>query len=134
MKIEQIQTITGLAERIGELLEAETDTTEIECLVKKSRTITIHLSKRSFDCTLEHDISFKNLKPDGTALNEADIFLLPEELSTFMDILQHHPIALPTEFGQSVDTNPNVICLSLTAEEPPEHFAERLAAALRALD
>lgn len=129
MKIEQ--TIMDLAERVGALLGAETDTTDVECLIKKSRTVTIHLHTRSFDCTLEHDISFRNLKPDGTATNEADIFLLPEELDGFTDALQRYPIALPTEFEQRIDSNPNIICLRMAAMEPPEHFAERLAAALR---
>lgn len=132
MKIES--TIMDLAERVGSLLEAQTDTTDIECLIKKSRTVTIHLHTRSFDCTLEHDISFRNLKPDGTATNEADIFLLPEELPVFTAALQQFPIALPTEFEQSIDSNPNILCLRLSAEEPPEHFAARLAAALRKID
>ncbi|MFC4713605.1 DUF1259 domain-containing protein [Planococcus dechangensis] len=132
MKIEQ--TIMDLAERVGSLLEAETDTTDMECLIKKSRTVEIHLHTRSFNCTLEHDISFKNLQPDGTAINNADIFLLPEEVPVFTGALQQFRIALPTEFEQSIDSNPNIVCLRLVAEEPPEHFAARLAAALQTID
>lgn len=132
MKIEQ--TIMDLAERVGSLLQAETDTTDMECLIKKSRTVEIHLHTRSFNCTLEHDISFNNLKPDGSATNKADIFLLPEELPVFTGALQQFPIALPTEFEQSIDSNPNILCLRLSAEEPPEHFAARLAAALQTID
>lgn len=132
MKIEH--TIMELAELVGSLLEAETDTMDMECLIKKSRNVTIHLHTKSFDCTLEHDISFRNLKPDGTATNEADIFLLPEEVPAFTAVLQQFPIALPTEFEQRIDSNPNIVCLHLTTEEPPEIFAARLAAALRQID
>ncbi|KYG60090.1 DUF1259 domain-containing protein [Planococcus maritimus] len=127
-------TIMDLAQQVGNLLEAETDTTDMECLIKKSRTVTIQLHDKRFDCTLEHDISFRNLKSDGSAVNEADIYLLPEEVALFTEALQNHPIALPTEFGQRIDSNPNIVCLRLMAEEPPESFAARLAAALHQID
>ncbi|MGM0896607.1 MAG: DUF1259 domain-containing protein [Bacillota bacterium] len=127
-------TIMDLAQQVGNLLEAETDTTDMECLIKKSRTVKIQLHAKSFDCTLEHDISFRNLKSDGSATNEADIYLLPEEVPVFTAALQQYPIALPTEFEQSIDSNPNIVCLRLIAEEPPENFAARLAAALREID
>ncbi|MBT2583271.1 hypothetical protein [Planococcus sp. ISL-109] len=42
--------------------------------------------------------AYSKQKPDGTATNEADIFLLPEELPAFTAALQQFPIALPTEF------------------------------------
>ncbi len=127
-------TIMDLAQQVGNLLEAETDTTDMECLIKKSRTVTIQLHDKRFDCTLEHDISFRNLKSDGSAVNEADIYLLPKEVALFTEALQNHPIALPTEFGQRIDSNPNIVCLRLMAEEPPESFAARLAAALHQID
>lgn len=132
MKIKH--TIMDLAQQVGNLLEAETDTSDMECLIKKNRTVAIQLHNKRFDCTLEHDISFRNLKADGSALNEADIYLLPEEVAPFTEALQRHPIALPTEFEQSIDSNPNIVCLRLSAEEPPENFAARLASALREID
>ena len=67
-------------------------------------------------------------------MNEADTYLLPEGVPLFTEALQQYPIALPTEFEQSIDSNPNIVCLRLAAEEPPEHFAARLAAALRQID
>ncbi|AIY06844.1 hypothetical protein Plano_2879 [Planococcus sp. PAMC 21323] len=118
-----------LAEQVGVLLNAEVEVQGGECLVKRTRTINISSQNKNFNCVLDHDISFKNLKEDGTALNQAEIFLLPEELELFINALHQHP--LPTNYRQRVDTNPNIVCIYLSSEEAPENFAARLSTAFQ---
>lgn len=120
-----------LAEQVGVLLNAEVEVQGGECLVKRTRTINISSQNKSFNCVLDHDISFKNLKEDGTALNQAEIFLLPEELELFINALHQHPLPLPTNYRKRVDTNPNIVCIYLSSEEAPENFAARLSTAFQ---
>lgn len=120
-----------LAEQVGMLLNAEVEVQGGECLVKRTRTINISSQNKNFNCVLDHDISFKNLKEDGTALNQAEIFLLPEELELFTNALHQHSLPLPTNYRQRVDTNPNIVCIYLSSEEAPENFATRLSTAFQ---
>lgn len=122
-----------LAEQVGVLLNAKVEVVGGECFVKRTRPINISSQNKNFNCVLDHDISFKNLKEDGTALNQAEIFLLPEELALFTNALHQHPIPLPINYQQRVDTNPNIVCIYLSSEEPPENFATRLASAFNVI-
>lgn len=126
--------IEEIAVKVAELLEAESRIEMDSCLIRKKRTLEIHLSKSSFMCKLDMDISFENLEEDGTATNHAEVYLLPEEFTYFMKIFREHPIQLPTDYAQWLDENPNLICLHMKSKEPPEHFAERLATALKTLN
>lgn len=123
-----------LAEQVGVLLNAEVEVQGGECVIKKIRAINISSQNKNFNCVLDHDISFKNLKEDGTALNHAEILLLPEEVALFTNALQKHPISLPINYQQRVDINPNIVCIYLSSEETPEDFATRLSAAFNVIE
>ncbi|ANU21954.1 DUF1259 domain-containing protein [Planococcus donghaensis] len=123
-----------LAEQVGVLLNAEVEVQNGECLIKKTRAINISSQNKNFNCVLDHDISFKNLKEDGTALNEAGILLLPEELALFTDTLHQQAIPLPINYQQRVDINPNIVCIYMSSEESPEDFATRLSAVFNAIE
>lgn len=123
-----------LAEQVGMLMNAEVEVEGEGCMVKRKRTINISSYNKSFSCTLDHDISFKNLKDNGQAFNQAEIFLLPGELASFINALHQHPIPLPTSYQHRMDINPDIICVYLSSEEPPEDFAVRLSAAFDAIE
>lgn len=123
-----------LAGRVGTLMNAKVEVEGEECLVKRKRIINISSHNKSFTCTLDHDISFKNLKDNGQAFNQAEIFLLPGELACFINALHRHPIPLPTSYQHRMDINPDIICVYLSSEEPPEDFAARLSAAFDAIE
>lgn len=123
-----------LAEKVGALMKAETEFQGGRCYIKKKRSLEIRASKSCFICTLDLDISFRHVKEDGTALNVAEIYLLPEEFPTFVENLRNYPIPLPTNYSQRTAANPNLICIHMESKEPPEHFAERLSATLEVLE
>lgn len=123
-----------VAEKVGKLMKAETDLQGGRCFIKKKRTLEIRASTSCFICTLDMDISFRHLKEDGVALNEAEIYLLPAEFPVFADSLRNYPIPLPTNYSQRLAADPNLLCIKMESKEPPEHFAMRLTAALNALE
>lgn len=129
-----MEYLDQLAEQVGMLMNAEVEVEAGECLVKRKRTINISSYNKSFSCTLDHDISFKNLKDNGKAFNQAEIFLLPGELASFINALHRHPIPLPNNYQHRMDINPDIICVQLSSEEAPEDFAARLSSAFDAIE
>ena len=121
-------------EKVGLLLNAEIELDAEKCIVKRERSLEIQANNVCFDCTLELDISFEQFRDDGSAFNQAEILLLPEELSAFTFALSEHRIPFPTEYRQWQVANPNIINVCIESMEPPEHFAERLSAALDVLE
>lgn len=126
--------IEEIALKVAKLLDAEPEVEVDSCLFRKKRTLEIQLSKSSFVCKLDMDISFEKVRESGIASNKAEVYLLPEEFADFLKILGNHPIPLPTDYSQWIDENPNLIGLHMKSVEPPEHFAERLATALKSLN
>ncbi|EIM08239.1 hypothetical protein A1A1_02000 [Planococcus antarcticus DSM 14505] len=124
-----MEQLEQVAEQVGILLNSQVELEAGECLIKRKRTINISSYNKSFTCTLDHDISFKNLKDSGKALNQAEVFLLPGELASFVNALHWHPIPLPNTYQHRMDINPDIICVYLSSEEPPEDFAARLSVA-----
>lgn len=122
------------ANEVASLLDADVEVTGETCLVKKKRRLNIHTDQNNFSCMLELDISFKNLKDNGHALNIAEILLLPEELPAFTAAWSSFYRPLPVNFKQRCETNPNIVCLHLESMECPKDFAARLSAALQALE
>ncbi|HSJ38550.1 MAG TPA: DUF1259 domain-containing protein [Planococcus sp. (in: firmicutes)] len=123
-----------MANEVSSLLEAEIELTPNGCLVKKKRRLDIHMDQNNFSCILDLDISFRNFKKDGVAVNKAEILLLPEELAAFTAAWSRFDIPLPVNFKQRCEKNPNIICLHLETTECPRDFAARLSASLHALE
>jgi len=129
-----MEQLEQLAEQVGMLMNAEVELQAGECLIKRKRIINISSHGKNFTCALDHDISFKNLKNNGKAFNQAEIFLLPGELTLFINALHQHPIPLPNTYQHRMDSNPDIICVYLSSEEAPEDFAARLSAAFDAIE
>lgn len=72
----------------------------------------------------------KIYRKEEESLNEADIYLLREELQTFMQALIQHPILLPTSFSQQLSMEGKVYSIRLKSCEPFKDFTERLSDAL----
>lgn len=129
-----MQVAETVMERVSLLLGAEVETIDGKHTVKKSRTLYICNEKLCFACTLELDISIKQLRPDGKAINFAEILLLPEEVEAFTSALVENNIPFPIKFRQWTVENPHIVAVNLETVEPPEHFAGRLAAALQLVE
>lgn len=129
-----MEKLETTAEKAGQLLKAEVEQQGEKILLKRQRTLEIFAENNRFSCTLELDISFEHLRKDGYAFNKAEIFLLPEEFPAFTSALSEHRIPFPSAYRQWQDVNPNIISFCMESSEPPDHFAERLAAALAVLE
>ena len=134
-QMEEVEaTREAAAKKAGQRLDAEIEQQGEKVLLKKQRTLEILAENNRFTCTLELDISFDQFQDNGSAFNKAEIFLLPEEFPAFTFALSEHPIPFPSDYRQWTISNPNIISVCLESKEPPEHFAERLAAALQVID
>ncbi|EMF45542.1 hypothetical protein B481_3093 [Planococcus halocryophilus Or1] len=127
-------TLEAAAEKAGQLLNAEIELQAGKVCFKKQRRLEIQTDSNCFICTLDLDISFERFQDDGFAFNQAEIFLLPEEVSVFTCALSGHSLLFPTEYRQWTTLNPNIASVCMEATEPPAYFAERLSAALQAFD
>lgn len=123
-----------VAEKAGQLLNAEIEQQSGKIYFKKQRRLEIQTDSNRFICTLNLDISFEHFQEDGFAFNQAEMLLLPEEVSVFTCALSEHSIPFPTEYRQWTISNPNIACVCMEATEPPAHFTERLSAALQVLE
>ncbi|AQQ53412.1 hypothetical protein [Planococcus lenghuensis] len=76
-------------------------------------------------------VSFEQYQEDGTAVNEAEIFLRTEDYQRFITGLIEHEYLLPANYRQWKEEKFGGICLHMEATEAPGLFAARLAAVLR---
>lgn len=129
-----MEKLETTAKKVGRLLNAEIETCGEKTIFKRKRTLEILATNNRFSCTLDLDISFEGLKEDGFAFNKAEVFLLPEELPAFTFALSEYRIPFPTAYRQWQNVNPQIISVCIESTEPPEHFAERLSAALNTID
>jgi hypothetical protein len=124
-------SLESVAENIGRLLNAEVESTPETCQIRKQRLVK---NSKGIFCLMDVNTVIESLKETGIALNKARVFLLPEELPCFALALRQHAIPFPTNFSQSQTCLNGVYCFHLETQEPPEDFAERLAAALTAIE
>ncbi|WP_211654876.1 hypothetical protein [Planococcus alpniumensis] len=120
-------------EQVKSYLDAEVEITAGQTFVKKSREMKIYREQQCFTCIIEHDISFGKVNADGTALNRAEIFLLPEEYPSFLFAWKNFRIPLPTDYRQWQQVNPHIVSMCMESVEAPEDFAARLSAAFSTL-
>lgn len=130
-----METLSANAvEKLKSYLGGEIEVSAGQTIIKKSREMKIWRDRQCFTCIIEHDISFEKVNADGTALNRAEIFLLPEEYPCFIFSLKDFRIPLPTDYRQWQHVNPHIISVCMESVEAPEDFAARLAAAFGALE
>lgn len=78
-------------------------------------------------------VSFERFNGGQKTVNEAEIYLLSEELPIFTQALITHPILLPTSYAQHLSMERGMYCVRLNSTEPFDDFAARLSDALNRL-
>lgn len=131
MKVVGTASLDSVAEKISFILDAESEMVSGTYQFRKKRKL--KNSERTF-CFMKFDIASESYKESGIALNNARVFLLPDEAPRFTLALLQHPISFPTNFSQFQTINHGVCCIQLESQEAPEQFAERLGAALKLLE
>lgn len=129
-----MERVEQIAQRVGGILAADSRLQEGKCTIHKKRTMTVYANGKYYTHTLELGISFKSFKADGTALNRAEIYLLPEEFPFFFHTLKKYNLPLPPHHKLQVKTRRDLICFTVKAKEAPEHFAQRLSAAMKIVE
>ncbi|RNF39824.1 hypothetical protein [Planococcus salinus] len=129
-----MEKVERVAERVGGVLMAKPVLKAGKCIVQKKRAITINASGTRYTYSLAFDITFKNYKADGTALNKAEIYLLPEEFPFFSYTLKNYELPLPPHHKLRISSDQHVVCFTVKTIEAPENFARRLSAALKIVE
>lgn len=123
------------SETVGNIMDAEVTVGSGKCQIEKKRTVEAQTSKKvCVRWSLDLSVSFSELTESGLALNEAEVFLLPEELPIFTLSLLQHDILFPINYSQQVSMERGMYCVRINSKESPENFAARLSDALRALE
>ncbi|MBT2583108.1 hypothetical protein [Planococcus sp. ISL-109] len=119
------------AEKVIEFMGTEVELNAEFWQLKKKRMIDVHRSLDMCVCwSLDLTVSFRIFRDDRKVVNEAEVFLLPEELPIFTQALIQHPILFPISYSQHLSMERGMYCLRLKSQEPFEDFAERLSEAL----
>ena len=127
--------LAGTAEAVSKILGGDLACQDGIYQLRNKRSVNIKNSPiLDISLSLDLDVSFSLSEegPDGS--NEARVFLVPEELTAFTQTLVAHPFFFPTSYSQHLTMERGMYCIRLTSQEPPEVFAERLAAALDVLE
>lgn len=131
MSADPIIEVSGILEKT---LNAHVEVIGNLYMVKKQRHLAIRSGNSTLSFKMECEITFQDIYQQGKMLNKAEILLLPEELPIFSSALISHCTSFPSNYSQHLVMEPNVYCLHMESRELPGQFAERLAAALKAIN
>lgn len=79
---------------------------------------------------LDRGVSVQLYRDEQQGLNEAEILLPVEQMSSFTRALIEHPILLPTSYSQRLSVEGGQHALRITSKEEFPDFVERLTDAL----
>lgn len=122
------------AAKIGKLMNVDMELSTGIWSFSKKRKVTVRNSTSSIHRALPVNVSFYASPQGGTAVNTAEVYLLPEEVSVFTAALRQQARLFPTNYLQQVTAADVICCLRLESVECAVHFAERLAEAFRVLE
>ncbi|ANU23196.1 hypothetical protein [Planococcus donghaensis] len=130
----KVDLLEKTPQKVSELLGGEMEFYDGFWHLEKKREVKAHRRSRLCVCwSLDLLVAYQMTADDQKAINQAEIFLLPEELSVFIGELIKHPNFLPISYSQQLSTERGMYCLRISSLELPEHFAERLSDSLQAL-
>jgi hypothetical protein len=125
--------LKNIAEKLKELLGAEGEAEDGMIALEKSRDIDVEVQGRSFKSETDMEIHFESFLEDGTALNHAEIVLLPEEVPDFTIELGKNDIPITALHNHWLFADPAIKYLHVQTVEKPEAFAKRLSEAFKVL-
>lgn len=126
----EMNSLVAIAKKVGELLEAEAELRPEGLVFKKKRIVKERKSSHVHVCwSLDLTVRVQSAGCE-IAANEAEVFLLPEELPLFTASLIGNPILMPTNFSQKISLERGMYCVRLLSQEAPEIFAARLSETL----
>ncbi|MGD6968038.1 DUF1259 domain-containing protein [Rossellomorea vietnamensis] len=97
------------------------------------RDIEVAVQGRPFKSETDMEIHFEAFHEGGTALNHAEIVLLPDEIPAFTLALGKNDIPISALHNHWLSAEHPIKYLHVQTVEKPESFAKRLAEALKVL-
>lgn len=125
--------IDEIAKRFGEILGVEATPSEGMVEAPIPRNLEVTVQGRPFKSELEMEIHFEALEEDGTALNHAEIVLLPEEVPDFTIALGKNELPISALHNHWLYAEPSIMYLHVQSVEKPEDFAQKLANSFKVL-
>ncbi|RIW38486.1 DUF1259 domain-containing protein [Bacillus salacetis] len=122
-----------VADKLKELLGAEGEAQEEMVALEIPRDIAVMVQGRPFKSETAMEIHFEGFQEDGTALNHAEIVLLPEEVPDLTIALGKNDIPITALHNHWLFAEPAIKYLHVQTVEKPEAFAKRLAEAFKVL-
>ncbi|MBT2581631.1 hypothetical protein J7E21_02310 [Planococcus sp. ISL-109] len=128
-------SLAQAAAEISQLMNTEVEWTSGIWSFRKKRAVKLENRTSGFCCSLNIDVSFYGILEGRSAVNMAEVFLLPEEVPIITSALKQQAFLFPANYLQQVMTlEHGLCCLELESLEPAEHFAGRLYEALLVLE
>jgi hypothetical protein len=128
-----VKDLKSTAENLKKILGAEGEAEDGMIALEKSRDIDVTVQGRAFKSETDMEIHFESFQEDGTALNHAEIVLLPEEVPDFTIALGKNDIPITALHNHWLFAEPAIKYLHVQTVEDPEAFAKRLSEAFKAL-
>lgn len=120
-------------EKISQTMNSEIEVLDETAIIRKQRSAKLQRENRHFIVALDMELSFSFMQDSISAINKAEISLLPEEFLPFSSALRKHHLSFPTNYSQRLVQEAGNCIVHLESLEPPEHFTERFAYALRSI-
>ncbi|SDZ86555.1 protein of unknown function [Thalassobacillus cyri] len=119
--------IEEIAKKFGEILDVEVEIEDEMVEAEKERDLDVTVQGRPFKSELSMEIHFESLEDDGTALNHAEIVLLPEEIPEYTKALGKNDLTITALHNHWLFAEPSIKYLHVQSVEKPEEFAQKLA-------
>ncbi|WP_456271351.1 DUF1259 domain-containing protein [Bacillus sp. AK031] len=128
-----MKDLKDTAEKLKEILGAEGEAEDGMIALEKPCDIDVMVQGRAFNSETDMEIHFESFQEDGTALNHAEIVLLPEEVPDFTIELGKNDIPITALHNHWLFAEPAIKYLHVQTIEKPESFAKRLSKAFEVL-
>ncbi|MGO4901372.1 DUF1259 domain-containing protein [Bacillus sp. GM2] len=128
-----MQSFHSLCQQFGHILNGEPHIEHGVCSVSIKRNLRVTIQGRPSKGVGMEEVMFESLDQNGTALNMAEVAILPEEIPLFTKKLVDQGIIISALHNHWIFTKPNILYIHFQSVEPPLTFARKTAAALSVL-
>lgn len=125
--------IKEIAKKFGDILGAEAEVEDGMIEIEIERDLNVKVQGRPFKSELKMEIHSEALEEDGSALNHAEIVILPEEVPDFTRALGKNDLTITALHNHWLFAEPSIKYLHVQSVEEPEAFAKKLASSLQVL-
>lgn len=101
--------------------------------IEKERDVDVTVQGRPFKSELKMEIHSEAVEEDGTALNHAEIVVLPEEIPEFSRASGQNDLTITALHNHWLFADPSIKYLHVQSVEEPGKFIKKLATSIKVL-